>query len=335
MDKKIYLVVGLLIMLIIPTSLAAKATNQWTWKMSTMYTSNHPYYKIIEHFVDTLKKETNGAIEIKVIPGSAAVSPSHEYMAVSTGTVNLSFTPFPYSAGSHPITNFMAFFGWFNYDMWNNIHKDIEKIVNDEFFKEQNVIISICVAVDYLVASRTPIKNVAGLKGLTTRNLGGLSGKLLSVWLDSTPVKVAGTETFVALQRGLLDTSWSPYSRVVADQLWEVAPYALIGSEKGDLMLPVCGWYFNLKSIEKLPNNLQDKFYKVVAENFKVGMKTARDETKRAREITRKNMKQANPISDRDLKEMRKKTESLWDVYIKQGGESAGKIAKIIMTTNK
>ena len=301
------------------------------WKCSTLYTENHPYYSVAKHFANEVEKRTNGNLKIQIYPGSSLVSPSQEFNSVKNRAIDCTLAVPSYSEGIHPITGFAGFLSWYTYDKWDKMHADVTKICNDKFFKKEGILFGppniMC---NYALVSRKPIKAFNDQKGLTTRSFGGMMGEVQKKW-ECKPTQVSAPETYIALQRGILDTAWLDYSRIVADKIWEVAPYC-IGSD--ELVAPVITLFINLKSFEELPKEYQDVIYAVLEENFKVGLAVSKESTQKSMDEVKKRMKQFTVLQPGELLEMRKLSEPVWEMYINKAGDPAKEISAIVKKAN-
>jgi TRAP-type C4-dicarboxylate transport system substrate-binding protein len=105
----------------------------------------------------------------------------------------------------------------------------------------------------YLISSKKQIKTVADLKGMKIRTFGSQQAKLMKA-LGAIPTSIPMPETYIALQKGVVDGMASPWDPLYSFRLYEVAPKLTYA--------PVNVVYFsivmNKKKWNSLPKDIQD-----------------------------------------------------------------------------
>jgi TRAP-type C4-dicarboxylate transport system substrate-binding protein len=304
-----------------------QATQQKTWRLSTMYTQSHPYFKVVEDFVSKVEKNTNGLVKIQVIPGSAAMPSTEEYDGVKSRAIEIAFVPPSYSEGKNPILGSNILFGWYSYDGWGKMHSEYTDIMNKSYFYNQGVISYPNIIASYAFVSKKPVQNVSQLKGKTTRSGSGVFGEILKAW-GMVPVNITATEVYEGLQKGIIDTAFVVYSRIDADKLLDVAPYFL-AAEKGMMSAVVGGYFINKQAVDELPKEAQDGFYKALSENFDVALKISQEEDLKSYDKLKTQAKTFVNITG-ETETLHKLTEPVLDAYASKNGEVGQKLIELV-----
>ncbi|NYT62173.1 TRAP transporter substrate-binding protein DctP [Alcaligenaceae bacterium] len=97
------------------------------------------------------------------------------------------------------------------------------------------------------------VNNVDSFKGMKIRTSGDIK-ELTLLKLGATPVSMTATEIRDALSRGTIDGSALSFSSVPPYGIEEVVKYS---TNNFDLGTAVLGYFFNKKSWERLPENIQ------------------------------------------------------------------------------
>ncbi|PIP49156.1 MAG: hypothetical protein COX14_00760 [Chloroflexi bacterium CG23_combo_of_CG06-09_8_20_14_all_45_10] len=312
-----------------PTTPTPPAMKAQEWKLSSYYAEPHPRAQMDKKFKELIEKRTNGLITINIYPGESLFPGTECLSAVATRAVEVSQVPPQYSEAKHPISGVFSPWGYWNEEKWLKYGPEVIDIVNKDpkGFEAAGVKLlfasSLC---DYYLISRTPISKPEDLVGKLVRSGGGLMGKCIKA-IGGEPARISAAETYAALQRGTLDGGWMEGQRVIADKLWEVAPYGLSGP--GWSAVVVC-YYMNLDLFNTLPKEYQKIVLDVSQETFEFGVKLERQLATEAKATIEPKMKGFLWMSSDEVLRWRAKQDPVIEEYVKTYGENARRLVEIM-----
>ncbi|WP_353570812.1 TRAP transporter substrate-binding protein DctP [Candidatus Albibeggiatoa sp. nov. BB20] len=191
---------------------AADTAQVYNWKMVTTWPPSFPVFQQgVEKFTQDLDAMSGGRLKVKVFAGGELVPPLQTFDAVSQGTVQMGHGAAYYWAGKVPAAQFMTAvpFGmtakgmnsWFyqggGLELWREMYEPFNLVP----YPAGNS------GVQMAGWFNKKIESIDDLKGLKMR-IPGLGGKVLAK-AGGTPVLLAGSEIYTALERGTIDaTEW-------------------------------------------------------------------------------------------------------------------------------
>ncbi len=199
------------------TSASAVDTGKtYNWKMVTTWPPGFPVLQEgAEKFAENIKAMSNGRLNIKVYAGGELIPPLQTFDAVSQGTVEMGHGSAYYWAGKVPEAQLFSTvpFGmtargmnaWLynggGLELWREVYKPFHVIP----FPLGNT------GVQMGGWFNKEINSLDDIQGLKMR-IPGLGGKVFSK-ADGSPVLLAGSEVYTALERNTIDaTEWlSPF----------------------------------------------------------------------------------------------------------------------------
>lgn len=212
-----------------------------TLKLATLYSPGRELYETVKYFADEVEKRTKGEVKFKIFPGNSLVPAKQALSSVHNGVVDSAFVPGAYEQSLWPLTGMLMTFGAPNitYQKWRTIHDPIRDILNKNL-KINVVIVSMPHVLQYLFYSKDPLTGtLKDFKNTMVRSAGGAYDISFKA-LGCAPVKIPASETYMALQKGTIDSGWNIYGRYVGAKLYEVAPHVVV-IPKGMI---ICGQYF-------------------------------------------------------------------------------------------
>ncbi|WP_372920783.1 TRAP transporter substrate-binding protein DctP [Roseovarius sp.] len=190
------------------SALAAQATAQESWTMTTTWPSSLELIETDRHFVDLANKLTAGELTIEFFEGGAIVPAGEVFGAVESGTIEAGADWPGYWAGRDaafsPLATTPSLFNavdyvnwiqqWGGADLYNEIYGNYGMVYlpygvtnNESGFR-----------------TNEPIVSLDDLQGKRLRLSGLEQGKLLER-LGGNQVSMAGGEIYQALERGVID----------------------------------------------------------------------------------------------------------------------------------
>ncbi len=177
-------------------------------------------------FAQEVEARSGGTIHINIFPAESLVKASNMHTALRNGSIDLAIYPYIYSAGAIPQMNLILLPGlWKTADdvfrfrqsaPWGELEAKAETFG----FK------TLCwIQISGGVASKArPIDVPSDLKGLKVRG----AGKMMEAALQSagaSTVSMVSSETYSAMQLGLLDGLWTSSGTFGSYRLYEVAKF--------------------------------------------------------------------------------------------------------------
>lgn len=213
---------------LVATSLASVASAATTLKLAHQWPQAEDDYVIATaiKFAEEVEQRSDGELEVQFFPAQSLVKARDTHVALKEGVVDLAVYPYIYSAGAIPQMNIVLLPGlWRTHDDVFEFRKteawgDIETQAQDFGFKTLAWI-----QISGGAASGPgPVHSPEDVKGLKVRAAGKFMEHALQQAGAST-VSMPSSDTYGALQRGLLDAMWTSSSSFGAYRMYEVAKH--------------------------------------------------------------------------------------------------------------
>lgn len=196
-------------------------------KISHQFPANTDFRdQVARKFAQEVEKRTNGQVKFQIYAGASLYKPTQQFDALANGSLDMSVYPLAYSGGKLPATNLTLMPALIEsyqqaYD-WEK--QPIGKWLED-YLDQHGVKIITWIWQGGGVASRDkPILVPADVKGLKTRG----AGKEIELMLQAAGASIAtfpSTETYNAMQSGVVDALWTSSASLISFRLQEVAKY--------------------------------------------------------------------------------------------------------------
>ncbi|HEX6136117.1 MAG TPA: TRAP transporter substrate-binding protein DctP [Casimicrobiaceae bacterium] len=196
-------------------------------KISHQFPANTDFRdQLARKFAAEVEKRTNGQVKFQIYAGASLYKPKQQFDALASGALDMSVYPLAYSGGKLPATNLTLMPALIeSYDQaydWENA--PIGKWLTD-YLDQHGVKIVTWIWQAGGVASRDkPILLPADVKGLKTRG----AGKEIELMLQAAGASIAtfpSTETYNAMQSGVVDALWTSSASLMSFRLQEVSKY--------------------------------------------------------------------------------------------------------------
>ncbi|WP_250494765.1 TRAP transporter substrate-binding protein DctP [Caballeronia sp. GAWG1-1] len=209
-------------------STAAHADDVVTLKMAHQWPDDPNDYVVQtgKKFAQQVEQKSGGKIHINIFPAESLVKSLNTHTALKNGSADLAIYPYIYSAGAIPQMNLILLPG-----LWKT-PEDVFKFRTSAPWKELEAKIegygfkTLCwIQISGGMASKSkPINVPADLPQQKVRG----AGKMMEAALQSagaSTVSMASSETYSAMQLGLLDGLWTSSGTFGSYRLYEVAKY--------------------------------------------------------------------------------------------------------------
>jgi len=236
------------------TSVAA----EYNWTLQTSGAAGDDVTRFLEQFSKWVKEDTNGRIDISIMPADSVVKYTETLDAVGANIIQMESTDPSYFAGKDPafslIGNMVG--AWSDpsqlFDMMENGggFEIFDKLLNQYNVKLVGVA---CTGVEAFV-SKKPIRSVADLKGIKLRAPQGMVNNVFAA-VGATPVNLPGSEVYTSLEKGVIDAS--DYTVFATNQAQGMNDIARFPIYPGFHSMPTMQLTLNLDVWKSLPADLQ------------------------------------------------------------------------------
>lgn len=242
----------------------------------------HIQSKLAEGWIKEIEKRTNGQVKITYFPGGALLKGDQIYDGVLKGVADIGMSCFAYTAGRFPVMEAIDLpIGYKNGRMATWVINQYFNKTNPKELEEVKVL--------YLHAhgpgilhSKKAVYKLEDVKGLKIRST-GFSAKVAKA-LGAIPVAMPQGETYEALQKGVVDATFSPWEVLKGWKQAEVIDYTVecysVGYTTGMYVI------MNKKKWESLPDDVKKVFQDVSKEWIAKHGQAWDDSDKEGREYT-------------------------------------------------
>jgi len=257
MKNKILISIATLViagLIIAGSSIAAVAATTLTY--SVFFPPTHGQSKAAAEWAKEIEKRTNGQIKINVLSGGTLTPADQTYDGVVKGISDLGMSCFAYTRGRFPVMEVLDLpIGYPN-------GRTATRVANDFYrkFKPKELdgvkVLYIHAHGPGLLHTIKPVHSMQDLKGMKIRST-GLSAKVVET-LGGVPVAMPQGGTYEALQKGVVDGTFTPIETLKGWKQAEVIKYTTDSSVIGytTAMFVV----MNLKKWNDLPKDIQKIF---------------------------------------------------------------------------
>ena len=244
---------------------AAEAPQQvFNWRFQSTENESIAMYRERDEICKKIAEETNGGLIITQYSGGAIVSDMNIPDSVMTGTIEMGNVYLNPLYASVPTSNIIGIVPGFLFDVGNCMQYLLGYGALDVFKAECEELLN-CYCYPELTGrvlyvTNKPVHEASDFAGMQIKSYGPLGN--IYTKLGASVVTIAGSETYTALQTGLIDcANWGAYEGAVGASLHEVTKYFIepamgIGVGTVDLI--------NKDAYDALPEDYQavvDKYF--------------------------------------------------------------------------
>lgn len=205
---------------------SSEALAERTLRLSLQVSTKHPVGANIMYFKEQVEKASNGELKVEVYDSAQLYKGSEIPQAVGSGAVDMGLVLIDEYAGTIPAVGiFSVAFMFPNYDVLSKaadpgspIRKEIDELIRKTGTR-------VMWWQDYgpvqLLSKGDPVTEPSQMKGKKVRVLGKPSGDFIKA-LGGVPVKIGGSEQFLAYQRGTVDIGMTGTTAIQSRKLYEV-----------------------------------------------------------------------------------------------------------------
>lgn len=214
------------LVLVLACIAASPAEAERTLRLTLQVPSNHPVGQNILYFKEQVEDVSGGEIKVETYDSAQLYKGSEVPQAVASGAIDMGLVLIDEFAGTLPVTGlFSVAFMFPNYDV-------LAKAAAPDSPVRQTIDEAILATgarvlwwQDYgpiqLLSKGEPVTMPEDMKGKKVRVLGKPSGDFIEA-VGGIPVKIGGSEQFMAYQRGLVDVGMTGTTAIKSRKLYEV-----------------------------------------------------------------------------------------------------------------
>ncbi|WP_420392336.1 TRAP transporter substrate-binding protein DctP [Acuticoccus sp.] len=216
--------------MVIAVTCAGPALAERTLRLSLQVATNHPVGQNILYFKEEVEELSGGEIEVEVYDAAQLYKGSEIPQAVGSGAIDMGLVLIDEYAGTIPATGiFSVAFMFPGYEELakaaapgSPVRQKIDDLILDTgtrvlWWQDYGPI--------QLLSNDEPLRMPSDLEGKKVRALGKPSGEFVEA-AGGIPVKIGGSEQFMAYQRGTVDVGMTGLTAVQSRNLFEVMDYA-------------------------------------------------------------------------------------------------------------
>ena len=194
---------------------------------SNFFPPTHIQSQLAEEWCKEVEKRTNGKVRIDYFPGCTLSKAHQNYDGVVEGISDIGMSCLAYSRGRFPVMAAIDLpLGYHNGVQATRVANAVYEQFKPEELSDVQPMYFHAHGPGLLFTTDKPVTDLAGLKGLKIRSTG--NSALLIEALGGTPVAKPMSETYQALQRGIVDGSIHP---VESNKGWKLGEVVKFGTE--------------------------------------------------------------------------------------------------------
>lgn len=225
-------------------------------KFATGFSPKHTMQtKVFEPWAEKINQMSNGNVKVSFFPGGALGKTPDHYDLAEKGIADISYTLHDYTPGRFPMTTVFELpfiiksatgtseAMWRVYEEFPEFRKEYRKV---------KVLGLFCHPAGNLNSVRKPIKSLEDLKGMKFRTASPHVTDALKLF-GAVPVNMPITETYTALERGVVEGTVLPWEGNFVFKLAEILKY---GTET-DFYTMTMMVVMNQRKYDKLPEDVK------------------------------------------------------------------------------
>jgi len=180
--------------------------------------------KILIPWAEEVEKQTDGRVKIFVYPANELVAADKNYDAVVSGVIDIGLTLPAYTPGYFPLTSILEFPFMFSSPEQSNLAAaelfKTNNAVRDTEYKDVVVLWWGTTDLGHFLVKK-PIQGVSELNGMKLRSPSTVGNDVLEA-LGAIPVTLPVSDTYDAIERGIVDGTMLPISTLNSFKLADV-----------------------------------------------------------------------------------------------------------------
>ena len=168
----------------------------------------------LEPWAKKIEADSNGRIKVEIYPSAVLSKPGATYDATAKGIVDIGMQAQGYTAGRFPLTQIVELPGITNTAQQQSciLHKLYDEGVISSEYEDTHLLALVGTGQGALHTVDKPIRTPADMKGLRIRQPSVVASHIIEA-TGAAPVGMPASDTYTALQRGVIDGlsfTWQP-----------------------------------------------------------------------------------------------------------------------------
>ena len=315
---------------VIGTTLAAcggptgTANGEVTLRVNTgVPPTHHLVENVFEPWQEFVEAETDGAVQVEIYNGDTLGTLKSVLSDLSSGVYDAGVVVPTYFQDTQlfPLTIGGLAYAYPDIETGNEVMSAYVEKHKEDISATGVHLVNTSVSDTYALFSKNPIRTNGDLRGMQVKVQSSSDAMLVEQW-GATPVQLATSETYQALERGTVDAV--PYTLVgdMGAKFHEVAPYVTKFGAWGTLSTPALSQVF----LDRLPEDLARQFDQTLLPRLTaLNEATYQQELEAATEelpelVDRRGGEVIEPTG-KALDDFRRAARPQWDAWIKQADE--------------
>jgi TRAP-type transport system periplasmic protein len=211
--------------------------------------------EVFEPWVKKIEEMTGGRVKVTLFPGGALGKASDHYSLAEKGIADISYALQDYTPGRFPLTSvfelpFMipsaektSVAMWKTFERFPEFQREYSKV---------KVLALFCHSQGYFNTVKKPIRTLTDFQGMKFRTASPYVTKALKAF-GAVPVTMSVTESYTALERGVVDGTVLPWEGLIVFNQAELLKY----STETDFYTMTMMVVMNKRKFDSLPNDIK------------------------------------------------------------------------------
>ncbi|NTU59745.1 MAG: TRAP transporter substrate-binding protein [Deltaproteobacteria bacterium] len=229
---------------------------------ATFFPVTHKHTVLVQEWAKEVEKRTNGAVKVTIFAGATLTPADQTYDSVTKGIADIGMSVASYSKGRFPLSEVIDLpLGYSLGSQATHLANAYMQKFQPKEFSDTKVMY-VHAHGPGILHTKKPVKSLEDLKGMKIRCT-GTSAKVLKE-LGALPVAMPMTETYDALQKGVVEGFVAPKEALQGFKLGEVVKYT---TENYGSSYSLLFWVaMNKQKWDSLPKDVQATIEKINVE---------------------------------------------------------------------
>lgn len=279
-----------------------------------------------ELYAKLIMEKAKGKVKVEVYPAGQLYSDKDMTTALPSGAVDMGAVTNDQWTGLVPglMVLQLPLFYDNRQHWWRTMDGEAGKILSNELEK---VGVKLLYWMDYgaiEIATKFPLRKLEDLKGKKMRGFGETSVKYLGL-LGASPTFLGGGEMYMALQRGVVDGTYSGTTSFYDRNIYEVTKYVNIGPHNFS-PYPIL---INLKKWNQLPSDIQKAMLETAPQAQEWGRKECETKDFECLELLKKKGMEVYVLPPDEKKRWREASRGIIEIFYKRAGDVGRRLIKL------
>ncbi len=276
-----------------------------------------------ELYAKLIMEKVKGKVKVEVYPAGQLYSDKDMTTALPSGAVDMGTVTNDQWTGLVPglMVLQLPLFYEDRQHWWRTMDGEAGEILKKELEK---VGVKLLYWMDYggvELATKFPLRKLEDLKGKKMRGYGETSVKYLGL-LGSSPTFLGGGEMYMALQRGVIDGTYSGTTSFYDRKIYEVTKYVNIGPHNFSPFLVL----INLNKWNQLPSDVQKAMLEVAPQAQEWGRKECEKKDIECLELLKQKGMEVYFLPPEEKKRWREASREIIEIFYKRAGDLGKKL---------